>query len=71
MAKTTIEKRLRTAGCLVLLGLLVEMASLLRSHPTAFILFLVPGGLLLVLGMRLYLYSVVSGESNVPEPKGE
>jgi len=45
---------------LVLLGLLVELVSLLWSHPTAFILFLMPGTVLMASGILLYLFSLVS-----------
>jgi hypothetical protein len=61
VAKTmNFERRLRIAGTLVLLGLLVELVSLLWSHPLAFIVFVVGGGLLIAAGILVYLYSVVS-----------
>ena len=55
-----MNRRLRVAGSFVLVGLMVELASLLWSHPLAFILFIMPGGLLIVIGILLYLYSLVS-----------
>ncbi|MCI0487583.1 MAG: hypothetical protein L0229_13405 [Blastocatellia bacterium] len=60
MAKTSMEKRLRIASVLVALGLLAELGSLLWSHPTAFIFFLIGGGLLIGIGVLFYLYSLVS-----------
>jgi len=59
-----MQRRVRISGVLVLLGLATEMVSLLWSHPTAFTLFLVPGGLLMALGIVLYLYSLVSVSSS-------
>jgi hypothetical protein len=59
-----MERRLRIAGTLVVLGLLIELGSLLWSHPLAFILFIAVGGLLIGAGILVYLYSLVSrGES--------
>ena len=42
-----IEKRIRLSGLLLMAGLLVELISLHWSHPTAFLFFLLLGGLLL------------------------
>lgn len=55
-----MQRRVRISSTLVLLGLLVELVSLLWSHPTAFILFLMPGALLMASGILLYLVSLVS-----------
>jgi hypothetical protein len=64
---TKMQRRVRISGTLVLLGLLVEMVSLLWSHPSAFIFFLMPGALLMASGILLYLFSLVS----VAEPSIE
>ena len=58
---TKLEKRLRLAGLLVVAGLLVELITLLWSHPTAFLFFLLLGGSLMGLGILLFLYSLVAG----------
>lgn len=58
-----LEKRLRLSGVLLIAGLLVELVSLYWSHPTAFLLFLLLGGLLMAAGIALYLLSLVSAES--------
>ena len=50
-----ITKRVRTAGVLILLGLVVESLSLMWNHPLSFIAFLVAGGLLLAAGFMVYL----------------
>lgn len=55
-----LEKRLRIAGLLLILGLLVEGICLLWARPIAFILLVVVGGLLCAAGIGLYLYSLVS-----------
>jgi uncharacterized membrane protein YczE len=57
---TKLEKRLRLAGLLVVAGLLVELVTLLWSHPTAFLFFLLLGGMLIGMGILLYLYSLVA-----------
>lgn len=55
-----IEKRLRLSGVLVLLGLLMDAVTLRWAHPTAFLVFLFVGGLFVLLGVLLYLYSLVT-----------
>ncbi len=60
---TKIEKRIRLSGLLLIAGLLVELGSLHWSHPTAFLLFLLLGGLLMAAGIVIYLLSLVSAES--------
>lgn len=65
---TQMERRLRTSGILVALGLLVEALSLIRVHPLAFLGFMFIGGGLLVIGIAIYLHSLVSMASP-PEVK--
>ena len=72
MAKTiNMDRRLRIAGTLIVLGLLIELGSLLWSHPLAFILFIVVGGLLMAAGILVYLYSLVSGEDSVAQKNSQ
>lgn len=59
-----MERRLRIAGVLIILGLIIEAFSLIWVHALAFILFALIGGLLIALGILTYLYSLVS----VPQP---
>jgi hypothetical protein len=54
-----MEKRLRLAASLVLAGLLVELITLFWSHPTTFLVFLILGGSLIVLGVLVYLLSLL------------
>jgi hypothetical protein len=72
MAKTiNMDRRLRVAGTLIVLGLLIELGSLLWSHPLAFILFIAAGGLLIAAGILVYLYSLVSGGDSVARKNSE
>jgi hypothetical protein len=60
-----IEKRLRLAGLLLIVGLLVEAVCLQWARPLAFILLVVVGGLLCCCGIVVYLYSLVAaGEAS-------
>lgn len=61
---TKLEKRLRVAGLLVVLGLIVELVTLHWAHPTAFLFFLFLGGGLMGLGILFYLYSLVSSSES-------
>lgn len=53
------ERRIRTAALLEIIGLVVEVLSLRWSHPTAFLLFVGAGGLLLAAGILLYLHTAI------------
>ena len=55
-----ISRRLRIAGVLIVLGLIVEALSLIWNHPLSFVAFLGIGGLLLFLGIVVYLTALVS-----------
>ncbi len=67
MTETTMNKfllrRFRTAGILIVLGLVVESLSLLWNHPLSFVAFVGIGGLLLAAGIVLYLWSLASQTS--------
>jgi uncharacterized protein YjeT (DUF2065 family) len=54
------EKRLRFAGICLAIGLLIEALCLLWATPIAFIVFVAIGGLLILIGLVVYLYSQVS-----------
>lgn len=58
--QASLEHRLRISGILVILGLIVEAASLLWTRPIAFVLFVGMGGGLLGVGILFYLYSLVA-----------
>ncbi len=56
-----IERRLRSAGVLLLLGLLVEAGTLFAlDRPMGFLTFAGAAGLLVTAGIVLYLWGVVS-----------
>lgn len=53
------KKYLMAAGLLIIVGLLVEAFTLFWSHPTAFLLFAVVGFGFVVLGMLVYLWTIL------------
>jgi len=55
-----MSKKLRTAGLFIALGLVVQGISLVWNHPLAFMAFLGGGGLLLGIGIVIYLLALVS-----------
>ena len=54
-----LEKRRQVAGIFIVLGLVIEALCLLWSTPIAFVIFVGVGGLLMFVGVILYLYSLV------------
>lgn len=54
-----IRRFLQVSSSLIILGLLVELVSLLWFHPLAFVLFAVVGISLMGLGILVYLSSLV------------
>jgi hypothetical protein len=61
-------RRLEISGTLILMGLLVEAICLLWSRPIAFVVFVSLGGLLIGVGVLLFLYSLVTLEQPPNEP---
>ncbi len=55
-----LEKRRQVAGAFIVLGLVIEALCLIWSTPIAFVIFVALGGLLMFVGIVLYLYSLVS-----------
>ena len=62
------EKRLRVAGALIILGLLVELATLFWLHPLSFMTFLAVGALLLALGVPFYLFTLLQRDRTHEPP---
>ena len=62
-----LEKKLRLAGMLLIVGLLVEAVCLLWARPLAFIVLVAVGGFLCAAGIVVYLYSLVSASDATPE----
>lgn len=65
-ADSRLARRLRLAGLLLGLGLLIEAATLFWPHPMAFLAFLLLGGLLVVAGIVLYLLTIVTYPAGTP-----
>jgi hypothetical protein len=63
MEAAAIGRSLRLPGILLILGLAVELISLLWAKPLAFIVFAFVGGALFLGGIFLYLYSLVATRS--------
>jgi hypothetical protein len=55
-----IEKRIRWAGFLISLGLLVQLATLIWTHPLSFTAFILIGCPLMLSGVLLFLYSLAA-----------
>lgn len=66
-APAPLMRRLRLSGLLVALGLIVEAITLFWSHPTAFLVFLGLGGLLVAAGVLLYLFTIATDPSAPPQ----
>ncbi len=58
MTQAALEKRLRASAVAIMLGLVVEGASLPWHSPGAFILFVGLGGSLMAAGMLLFLLTI-------------
>lgn len=63
LPSSLIEKRLRLAGVLVCLGLLVLLLTLIHIHPSAFVAFILVACPLVFAGIVLFLYSIVSHQA--------
>ena len=59
MEKPLIETRIKCASLLIGAGLLIQMGTLFRIHPLAFVAFVVIGCPLIGGGILLYLWSLV------------
>lgn len=65
MAQELMERRIRRAGLLIALGLLIQLSTLAWTHPLSFVAFLAGGCPLEAAGVLYYLYALVSH----PQPK--
>jgi hypothetical protein len=59
MEKPLIETRIKWASLLIGAGLLIQMGTLFRIHPLAFVAFVAVGCPLIGAGVVLYLWSLV------------
>ncbi|MBL9041474.1 MAG: hypothetical protein JNM83_07725 [Myxococcales bacterium] len=62
---TKDSQRIRIASALVFVGLGVEGFTLRWSHPTAFFVFAGIGGLLLLLGVLVFLSTLLGGANRL------
>ena len=65
-----IRRFLQVSSSLIILGLLVEIVSLLWFHPLSFVLFVFVGVTLMGLGIVVYLLSLVFAVSPPAENHG-
>ncbi len=68
MSLTPLERRLRWAGVLISLGLLVQWVTLQRVHPLSFVAFLFVAVPLIAAGIVLFLFGILRGESGHAKP---
>lgn len=66
-----ISKKLRLAGILIALGLIMEAVTLVWNHPLSFVAFLGGGVLLMLIGMAIYLWTIVSGTQSAPAAESD
>lgn len=59
-----VERRLRWAGILIAVGLIIQLATFIWIHPLAFIAFAVISCPLVAAGVLLFLYSLVSHQAS-------
>lgn len=56
-----IERRIRLAAALVLLGIAIEAVSLMILHPLSFVVFAAFGALTIAAGIVVYLLALLRG----------
>lgn len=70
LSQIGIQRLLRIASVLIILGLGLEIISLLWFHPLSFVLFAFVGAALIGLGILVYLASLVFAVSPLGEDRG-
>jgi uncharacterized membrane protein YczE len=55
-----LQRKLMTAACILITGLVAEATTLYWSNPTSFLFFVAVGGLLVGVGIIVYLTAIVS-----------
>jgi hypothetical protein len=64
LSHIAIERSLRIAGILLIVGLVIEAMSLVWSKPLSFLLFVGVGGFVTIVGLLVYLYSLIPSDSS-------
>jgi len=59
------RRRLSLAAWMIAAGLVIELVSLIWSHPTAFLLFLAPGAVLVAVGVAAFLWEIATNPAPV------
>ena len=67
---TKVERRIRWSGLLIAAGLVVQVLTLVRLHPLAFVVFLSVACPLMVAGVVLFLWTVVRPPAEYPAATG-
>ena len=57
--KTRMERLLPVSGILLIVGLMIEAATLLWVGPSAFLTFILAGGLPVLAGALIFLYALL------------
>jgi hypothetical protein len=70
LSEIGIRRLLQVSSALVIVGLLLEIVSLLWFHPLSFVLFAFVAASLIGLGILVYLVSLVFAVSPPPENRG-
>ena len=60
LSENQLERRLQVSGILLILGLLTESLCLLWARPLSFLALISVGGGLLLLGVAVYLFSLLT-----------
>jgi hypothetical protein len=60
LSEDPMEKRLQIAGIFLITGLLVEAVCLVWALPITFVIFAMVGGLLMFIGLAIFLFSLVT-----------
>ena len=60
LSANLLEKRIQIAGLFLIAGLLVEALCLFWALPITFVVFTAAGGLLMFIGLAIFLYSLIS-----------
>jgi uncharacterized membrane protein len=56
----SVERRIQIAGIILIIGLLIEALCLVWARPISFVIFVAVGGLFLLAGVVVFLFSLVS-----------
>ena len=70
LRKVGERRLLQVSSALIILGLLIEIATVLWSHPLAFVLFAFVGASLVGMGILVYLASFVFGVIPTAKSRG-